>query len=113
MAQDIASQTKRPHTRAMHKRRRAGNKSHSPVMPCISPRRKGKRRRIHTSKTTSHKKARWQRRYPSNELESDNSDDEMEIVVDSLRCLSKPKPQLQSKHKSHRTSPQHSVSSYP
>jgi hypothetical protein len=107
--------TKRPRTNARTKVASSQNNDHSPIMPRVSPRRKGKRRHIFTPVTSPRKKRRRVARAsdPSEEHKQIDSDDEVEIVVDAPRRISKAKPQPQSKYKSRRSSQQHPASTPP
>jgi hypothetical protein len=107
--------TKRPRTNARTKVASSQNNDHSPIMPRVSPRRKGKRRHIFTPVTSPRKKRRRVARAsdPSEEHKQIDSDDEVEIVVDAPRRISKAKPQPQSKYKSRRSSQQHPASAPP
>jgi hypothetical protein len=103
---------KPPRTQA---RAKAASNNHTPMLPRVSPRRKGKRRDIFTPMTSPRKKRRRVARAsdPSEGHKQVDSDDEVEIVVDAPRRVSKAKPQPQSKYKSRRSSQQHRASTPP
>ena len=76
----------------------AGSNNHTPVTPRVSPRRKGKHRQVYTP-TTSPRKQRRRVALPRDPVEADDSDDEVEIVVDMPQRAPKAKPQPKSKYR--------------
>ena len=85
------------------RRNAAANRTHnlSPVLPRVSPRRKGKRRLVQTPTTSPRRK----RRRVVDKPQREDSDDEVEIVVDAPQ-----QPHPQPKPKSRRTSQRHRAS---
>ena len=102
----ITSPTKRPRK---HAREKAASNSHTPVTPRVSSR-KGKRRQEYTP-TTSPRKQRRRVATPRDPAEADDSDDEVEIVVDMSQRPPKAKPQ--AKHKYRHSSQQQPASTPP
>ena len=102
----ITSPTKRPRK---HAREQAVSNSHTPVTPRVLPR-KGKRRQVCTPTTSPRKQCR-RVAPPRDPAEADDSDDEVEIVVDMPQRPPKAKPQ--AKHKYRRSSQQQPASTPP
>ena len=96
----ITSPTKRPRK---HAREKVASNSHTPVTPRVSPR-KGKRRQVYTP-TTTPRKQRRRVAPPRDPAEADDSDDEVEIVVDIPERPPKAKPQ--GKHAVQASNSQH------
>ena len=110
----ITSPTKRSRTHARAQATSNRNHNHSAVLPRVSPHKKRKRQHMYTLTSPPRKQQRIAHGGdPSDERGQDDSDDEVEIVVDAPRRAQKPKPQPQLKHKLRRANQQHRASTPP